>query len=70
MRKMWATGAAMLVLLALSELAGTVLPAQAETAGAVWVTGTGSIPVEVEAGATQAGDVLGRGCWSSPTRWR
>ena len=48
----------MLVCLALSEPAGTVR-AQADPAGAVWVTGTGSIPVEVEAGAeTPAGDVL------------
>ena len=58
MRRMWAASAAMVVCLTLSELAGTVL-AQAETADAVWVTGTSTSGVLVEAGTqTQVGDVV------------
>jgi hypothetical protein len=56
MRNLWAAGAVMAVCLAIG---GMPALAQAETAGAVWVTGTGTPGVLVEAGTqTQAGDVL------------
>ena len=61
MRKLWAASAALLVCLALG---GMPVLGQDETepSSAVWVTGTGSIPVEVEAGTeTPAGDVLDQG---------
>jgi hypothetical protein len=58
MRRLWAAGAAIVMCLALGGVP-TAGQEAAEPASAAWVTGTGSIPVEVEAGTeTQVGDVL------------
>ena len=58
MRRLWAASAAMLVCLALGGMPALAQD-ETEPSSAVWVTGTGSIPVEVEAGTeTPAGDVL------------
>jgi hypothetical protein len=56
MRRLWAAGAVIVVCLAVGAMPAL---AQAETADAVWVTGTGTPGVLVEAGTqTQVGDVV------------